>query len=630
MIYIHMQAWYVSPARQDSFILSLNCSCESQPALADLDSDQLNDTIEAALTQLVLQPIAEQVMLDDPANRIKAIWDFLQNNSEHFLPYTDFWVHNEGPLPVQMPMEDNAARWQLACVSTEAHSIHAALNSTAPVHTLPAPDAPDVCAPAGPHSNPPRKGLFQRLREKLQERRKAEWILPHIGNLQQDTSDMAAPPLHSKPLPQITQPMDLSQLSDSLESRERALEEVQEFKQHLEKKNQREKERERIRKLLTESRMQRDQVATAPHEPLPVDEAYAEQLRTQPSTSMDAEPLVGELPDDEELRSLFDDTERMEDEPRKQAPAPALYETTIAPELVDTVPTDLSDLMPAPLRTTDVQFSAAAPKAVNRGEAFLFEVLMYEEDYRDRIDEMIQRSIGDAAVSESGFYQLYAEQQVQVILESTDISFRETSPGYRWNGKLAKFTFMPVIPPHYSSEQVRLTATVVIDGIRLLDLKMLLHLSPQPQEVPVERCKTRSIFVCYAQKDTFEVHKRLQGILAIAPDVDIFIDWKRLRTGDAWRRRIKQEILVRDQFYLFWSRHARKSAAVNDEWRFALQHKGLQAIVPMPLDLPAKCPPPAELNDSHFCDWALAYGYAHQLAYRRRFFFWEYIKSRLS
>ena len=115
-----------------------------------------------------------------------------------------------------------------------------------------------------------------------------------------------------------------------------------------------------------------------------------------------------------------------------------------------------------------------------------------------------------------------------------------------------------------------------------------------------------SAFASYATEDREQVVGRIQGILKIAPQLDIFLDVVSLRSGERWEDRIEQEIAQREVFYLFWSRAATQSKSVEWEWRTALRTKGLDHIDPVPLDSPRDAPPPQELSGLHFNDWTLS------------------------
>ena len=96
--------------------------------------------------------------------------------------------------------------------------------------------------------------------------------------------------------------------------------------------------------------------------------------------------------------------------------------------------------------------------------------------------------------------------------------------------------------------------------------------------------------------------KRIQGMQKASPELDIFVDVDSLRSGQYWEREIRKIIRSRDVFYLFWSDSASKSYWVEQEWRYALEKRGLHFIDPCPLVSPKEVPPPKELESLHFND----------------------------
>lgn len=117
-------------------------------------------------------------------------------------------------------------------------------------------------------------------------------------------------------------------------------------------------------------------------------------------------------------------------------------------------------------------------------------------------------------------------------------------------------------------------------------------------------------FASYASEDRAEVLRRIQGMRAWQPGLDIFVDFHSLFPGERWKERLQEEILKRDRFFLFWSRAASASGYVESEWRAALVCRGLSSITPVPLEPPDVAKPPTELAALHFGDF-----YAEMLRY---------------
>jgi hypothetical protein len=90
--------------------------------------------------------------------------------------------------------------------------------------------------------------------------------------------------------------------------------------------------------------------------------------------------------------------------------------------------------------------------------------------------------------------------------------------------------------------------------------------------------------------------------------VKVFVDTHGLRSNEQYKESIFEAIDASDILYLFWSRQAKRSNWVNQEWRYGLRQKGLGFIDPVPLVDPRKAEPPAELAaHKHFSDWTLIY-----------------------
>jgi hypothetical protein len=130
-------------------------------------------------------------------------------------------------------------------------------------------------------------------------------------------------------------------------------------------------------------------------------------------------------------------------------------------------------------------------------------------------------------------------------------------------------------------------------------VKLFRKLISQFGEVIWKRCPTA--FASYASVDRAEVLRRVQGMRAFQPGLDIFVDFHSLHPGELWKNRLSQEIARRDRFFLFWSRAASQSEHVREEWRTALRLN--KPITPVPVCSPSEVLPPVELAHLHFNDF---------------------------
>lgn len=105
------------------------------------------------------------------------------------------------------------------------------------------------------------------------------------------------------------------------------------------------------------------------------------------------------------------------------------------------------------------------------------------------------------------------------------------------------------------------------------------------------------VYACYAAADRQEVMKRLTAIEALGTRVLTEVD---LRAGESWEKKIRRWIDQSDAMLLFWSEAASRSSSVENEWRYALEKRGISFIRPVYLGIPPMPPPPIELANLHF------------------------------
>ena len=261
-----------------------------------------------------------------------------------------------------------------------------------------------------------------------------------------------------------------------------------------------------------------------------------------------------------------------------------------------------------PVRTSQVQFRAVAPAVLEKGRFFPLKIMMYEEDYRAMAEEIARKVAPEVREEETGFFEVAARSRVRIRLSSKDIDVAGEEDEVTWLGKLATFSFQLELPEDYAKKQLRLEGRVYVNSLALTSIKLMLDVqADRPQVVQIVKEPYRSAFISYASKDREEVMKRVQGMHALSPEMDIFTDVEKLRTGEMWEQRIFDEIHKRDILYLCWSRNAAESTWVNKEWRYAYAQKGQMGIEPLPIEPPELAPPPEALQCRHFGDWTLRY-----------------------
>lgn len=261
------------------------------------------------------------------------------------------------------------------------------------------------------------------------------------------------------------------------------------------------------------------------------------------------------------------------------------------------------------LTIQSVQFSALAPAKMKKGDYSLIQLLMYEDEYRNVVDRIHSQSENLISETPGGELCLRQQSAIMIRLISPDIKVSgemlSLEESRIWQGGYQNFTFAVLIPFEYDKRQIIFKADVYINDLIASSLTFITTVNAdqeQEQIIKIQRNDIMSAFVSYASKDRARVVAIIQGMKKARPDLDVFMDVDRLLSGELWENALKKEIANRDIFYLCWSISARESRVVEMEWRYALNHRGIEYIEPVPIDPPNICPPPDELSSKHFND----------------------------
>ena len=247
-----------------------------------------------------------------------------------------------------------------------------------------------------------------------------------------------------------------------------------------------------------------------------------------------------------------------------------------------------------------VEFSAVAPKTLTKGDYTVIKVIMYENAFRHMVDDMLKETDQE---TKSGVHKVSEGSEIKVILNSPDISIDDNTEVQTWQGEYLNFTFAVFLPEQYTKRSVLFDAAVYVNDVIATKLKFTVKCSTfLEQKISVTREDILSAFVSYASQDRTRVAAIIQGMRKARPDMDVFFDVDSLRSGEDWEKALQHEIEQRDILFLCWSHFARQSKWVDAEWRYALSHKGIECIEPIPIEPPGVCPPPDELKSKHFND----------------------------
>ncbi len=257
-------------------------------------------------------------------------------------------------------------------------------------------------------------------------------------------------------------------------------------------------------------------------------------------------------------------------------------------------------------------FSVMAPGNIAAGSHFFVEVWVAPTNERDAMLEEATRTVRMVERGRRAFLNLERDTAITVLLKLPDFEVEEPIETLGWNGDIRNVAFMVKAPAELKRGaypgMVKLLYGQAPFASITFDLSVVpagVMADPRARTRPSEiRLITRA-FASYASVDRGEVLRRVQGIQATGTSV--FLDVVHLRTGEAWEQALYSEIDASDGFYLFWSRNAAKSEWVEREWRYALEHRGLDFINPLALEDPRLVSPPPELSSKHFNDMLLAF-----------------------
>jgi hypothetical protein len=257
-----------------------------------------------------------------------------------------------------------------------------------------------------------------------------------------------------------------------------------------------------------------------------------------------------------------------------------------------------------------VDFTLTAPAVVAQGIPFELFVWAHWPQERNRVLARARQELGvkDLLVRTKGPLRIPTGTAIRVRLRILGAVIQEPEDTMVWEEESTCVSFVVTLPELNSHTKCYGSAQIYAHGVQVARIPFLLSASGAAQVVlGAPAVHFRTAFASYAADDRDAVLGRVQGISKVAPDLKIFLDVLSLRSGQNWEQELWRVIPASDIFYLFWSKHARKSKWVEREWRCALNERGMGFIDPVPLQSPKEAPPPRELRSLHFNDWMLAF-----------------------
>lgn len=259
---------------------------------------------------------------------------------------------------------------------------------------------------------------------------------------------------------------------------------------------------------------------------------------------------------------------------------------------------------PAP-RMDEVQFTAVAESSVEKEDFGIVEIAMFTAEHEEAVLNKIRQEFARSTreVSSHGM-QVATDTEVTIRLSAKGAEVEDDEVTHRWNGKYLVFSFDYYVPEDLRQKRILFRAEIYINGFSAATLRFTVDVvqGAEPVRPQISREDVRSAFLSYAREDMHAVTYILQALRKARPDMDIFFDLEKLRSGENWEERLYQEIRKRDRLYLCWSHYAALSEWVQREWQCMAEAKGVEAIEPIPLEDADDCPAPEPLQRLHFND----------------------------
>lgn len=174
-----------------------------------------------------------------------------------------------------------------------------------------------------------------------------------------------------------------------------------------------------------------------------------------------------------------------------------------------------------------------------------------------------------------------------------------------WRRRADYVSFEILAPKERNGGQLMGSLIVSQDDVPIGRIKFKLELT----ESTIESASVTSVgeakrfnlaFISYCSKDRDEVLRRVQMLsLAGVPYVQ---DLLSLEPGDLFETKLLRWIDESDVMFLFWSDCAKKSSWVEKEWKYALENKNDDYILPVIIEGPPFPEPPVELKHLHWSD----------------------------
>jgi hypothetical protein len=262
----------------------------------------------------------------------------------------------------------------------------------------------------------------------------------------------------------------------------------------------------------------------------------------------------------------------------------------------------------------DVHVGTVAPAQARPGDELTVRFIAYIEELEDEVaEELGRKAEGDRVRLGLARARWRAGTPVTVGLAARGLEIDDPVQHFEWDGVKQELLFDCFVPEDRPLGTVKLKLNVKVGEHTVLRLRQRLEIVKELTSGEVrsaEGVAARTAFASYSSQDRLRVLDRAAEIRDSA-GIDIFLDVIDLRQSKEWRPQLREAILSRDQFYLFWSRHASASKEVEWEYTTALSAKGEDHFELRQLDMIEEAPLPDLLKHLHGRDLLMDVRKAH-------------------
>jgi hypothetical protein len=245
-----------------------------------------------------------------------------------------------------------------------------------------------------------------------------------------------------------------------------------------------------------------------------------------------------------------------------------------------------------------VRLGATAPKTAAAGSSFMARFVAYHPDLEAQVLKQLDQLDPGANHRLDHVRAIWKlGTKVKVRAYGKDLAVEPKIDQFCWGGEKHILDFQVTVNGKATGKRV-LKFDAYIDGLRVGRIWLEIPIVPGTQgEMQTASASTpRTAFASYSTQDRSRVLDRVAS-LEIHTGIQVFLDCISLRPNAKWRKVLSEMILGTEQLLLFWSRAARDSHWVSEEWRLAFESKGIDAIEVHPLETYDEAPLPAELAD---------------------------------